>query len=142
MWSPAAAKAAVSLQSMCLRGTRVDPGFQTIYAELQSAKMVHNACAPLQRSVFYVFNSAKSVCLDGTHKCKIAHFGADGRVKREHWCLASGNARQCVDRRTLDHRLDASQIIPSQMEVAPLHCTVDITQKRRLFKNTKETEKM
>ena len=26
-------------------------------------------------------------------------------------------------------------IIPSQMEVAPLHCTVDITQKRRLFKN-------
>ena len=35
-----------------------------------------------------------------------------------------------------------SKIIPSQMEVAPLHCTVDITQKRRLFKNTKETEKM
>ena len=34
------------------------------------------------------------------------------------------------------------QIIPSQMEVAPLHCTVDITQKRRLFKNAKETEKM
>ena len=36
----------------------------------------------------------------------------------------------------------ADQIIPSQMEVAPLHCTVDITQKRRLFKNTKEIEKM
>ena len=34
------------------------------------------------------------------------------------------------------------EIIPSQMEVAPLHCTVDITQKRRLFKNTKEIEKM
>ena len=33
-------------------------------------------------------------------------------------------------------------IIPSQMEVAPLHCTVDITQKRRLLRNTKETEKM
>ena len=33
-------------------------------------------------------------------------------------------------------------IIPSQMEVAPLHCTVDITQKKRLFKNTKEIEKM
>ena len=33
-------------------------------------------------------------------------------------------------------------IIPSQMEVAPLHCTVDITQKRGLFKNTKEIEKM
>ena len=33
-------------------------------------------------------------------------------------------------------------IIPSQMEVAPLHCTVDIRQKRRLFKNTKEIEKM
>ena len=33
-------------------------------------------------------------------------------------------------------------IIPSQMEVAPLHCTVDITQKRRLLKNTKEIEKM
>ena len=32
--------------------------------------------------------------------------------------------------------------IPSQMEIAPLHCTVDITQKRRLFKNTKEIEKM
>ena len=38
--------------------------------------------------------------------------------------------------------LRAKTIIPSQMEVAPLHCTVDITQKRRLFKNTKETEKM
>ena len=34
------------------------------------------------------------------------------------------------------------KIIPSQMEVVPLHCTVDITQKRRLFKNTKEIEKM
>ena len=34
------------------------------------------------------------------------------------------------------------EIIPSQMEVAPLHCTVDIRQKRRLFKNTKEIEKM
>ena len=33
-------------------------------------------------------------------------------------------------------------IIPSQMEVGPLHCTVDIAQKRRLFKNTKEIEKM
>ena len=34
------------------------------------------------------------------------------------------------------------QIIPSQMEVAPPHRTVDITQKRVLSKNTKETEKM
>ena len=33
-------------------------------------------------------------------------------------------------------------IIPSQMEVAPLHCSVDITQKRRLFKNTKENERI
>ena len=33
-------------------------------------------------------------------------------------------------------------IIPSQMEVAPLHCTVDITQKRSLSKNTKEIENM
>ena len=33
-------------------------------------------------------------------------------------------------------------IIPSQMEVAPPHRTVDITQKRVLSKNTKETEKM
>ena len=38
--------------------------------------------------------------------------------------------------------LITSTIIPSQMEVAPLHCTVDITQKIRLFKNTKEIEKM
>ena len=30
------------------------------------------------------------------------------------------------------------EIIPSQMEVAPLHCTVDITQKRSLSKNTKK----
>ena len=30
------------------------------------------------------------------------------------------------------------KIIPSQMEVAPLHRTVDISHKRRLFKNTKE----
>ena len=36
----------------------------------------------------------------------------------------------------------AQKIIPSQMEVAPLHCTADITQKRGLFKNTKEIEKM
>ena len=35
-----------------------------------------------------------------------------------------------------------SQIIPSQMEVAPLHRTVDIRQKRRLLKNTKETKKI
>ena len=39
-------------------------------------------------------------------------------------------------------RRSQKAIIPSQMEVAPLHCTVDITQKRRLFKNTKEIEKM
>ena len=32
--------------------------------------------------------------------------------------------------------------IPSQIEVAPPHRTVDITQKRVLSKNTKETEKM
>ena len=36
----------------------------------------------------------------------------------------------------------SSSIIPSQMEVAPLHCTVDITQKRSLSKNTKEIENM
>ena len=34
------------------------------------------------------------------------------------------------------------KIIPSQMEVAPLHCTVDITQKRSLSKNTKKIENM
>ena len=34
------------------------------------------------------------------------------------------------------------KIIPSQMEVAPLHRTVDIRQKRRLLKNTKETKKI
>ena len=34
------------------------------------------------------------------------------------------------------------KMIPSQMEVAPLHRTVDISHKRRLFKNTKEIEKM
>ena len=34
------------------------------------------------------------------------------------------------------------QIIPSQMEVAPLHCTVDITQKRSRSKNTKKIENM
>ena len=33
-------------------------------------------------------------------------------------------------------------IIPSQMEVAPPHRTVDITQKRRLFKNTIQIDKM
>ena len=35
-----------------------------------------------------------------------------------------------------------TKIIPSQMEVAPLYCAVDVTQKRRQFKNTKEIEKM
>ena len=35
-----------------------------------------------------------------------------------------------------------TKIMPSQMEVAPPHRTVDITQKRRQFKNTKETEKI
>ena len=39
-------------------------------------------------------------------------------------------------------KVTSKEIIPSQMEVAPLHCTVDITQKRGLFKNTKEIEKM
>ena len=34
------------------------------------------------------------------------------------------------------------EIIPSQMEVAPLHCTVDITQKRSLSKTTKEIVNM
>ena len=38
--------------------------------------------------------------------------------------------------------ININKIIPSQMEVAPLHCTIDITQKRGLFKNTKEIEKM
>ena len=38
--------------------------------------------------------------------------------------------------------LKKRKIIPSQMEVAPLHCTVDITQKRKLFRNTKEIEQM
>ena len=33
-------------------------------------------------------------------------------------------------------------IIPSQMEVAPPHRTVDITQKTVLSKNTKEAEKI
>ena len=33
------------------------------------------------------------------------------------------------------------KIKPSKMEVAPLHRTVDITQKRVLFKNTKKTKK-
>ena len=65
--------------------------------------------------------------------------------------------RRCVSRvhfgkihfgkiRFVNQRLKAVghsfQIIPSQMEVAPLHCTVDITQKRGLFKNTKEIKKM
>ena len=36
----------------------------------------------------------------------------------------------------------SNKIIPSQMEVAPLHCTVDITRMRRPFRNTKEIEKM
>ena len=39
------------------------------------------------------------------------------------------------------HKADI-KIIPSQMEVAPLHCTVDITQKRSLSKTTKEIENM
>ena len=36
----------------------------------------------------------------------------------------------------------ATKMMPSQMEVAPLHRTVDIRQKRRLLKNTKETKKI
>ena len=36
----------------------------------------------------------------------------------------------------------AYTIKPSKMEVAPLHRTVDIRQKRRLLKNTKETKKI
>ena len=35
----------------------------------------------------------------------------------------------------------SGNIKPSKMEVAPLHRTVDITQKRVLFKNTKKTKK-
>ena len=44
--------------------------------------------------------------------------------------------------KNIEMGLGICKIIPSQMEVAPLHCTADITQKRRLFKNTKEIEKM
>ena len=33
----------------------------------------------------------------------------------------------------MEIKLAGKKIIPSQMEVAPLHCTVDITQKRRLY---------
>ena len=43
---------------------------------------------------------------------------------------------------SINQSITLALIIPSQMEVAPLHCTVDITQKRGLFKNTKEIEKM
>ena len=39
-------------------------------------------------------------------------------------------------------RSGLKKIIPSQMEVAPLHRTVDIRQKRRLLKNTKEIKKI
>ena len=35
-----------------------------------------------------------------------------------------------------------NQKIPSQMEVAPPHRIVDMRQKGRLLKNTKETEKI
>ena len=45
--------------------------------------------------------------------------------------------RESLDSLTVNHWL----IIPSQMEVAPHPSTVDATQKRRRFKNTKETEK-
>ena len=41
-----------------------------------------------------------------------------------------------------EEQLNKVEIIPSQMEVAPLHCTVDIRQKRRIFRNTKEIENM
>ena len=40
-----------------------------------------------------------------------------------------------------DEETRPDQIKPSKMEVAPLHRTVDITQKRVLFKNTKKTKK-
>ena len=49
------------------------------------------------------------------------------------------SVREIVERM---HGISNKQIIPSQMEVAPLHCTVDITQKRSLSKNTKEIENM
>ena len=59
--------------------------------------------------------------------------------------LVLGNAIASAfhaDRDELTRMAVDVNIIPSQMEVAPLHCTVDITQKRRLFNNTKEIEKM
>ena len=52
-----------------------------------------------------------------------------------NWCNSNNNNNN-------NNSTKCWKIIPSQMEVAPLHCTVDITQKRRLFKNTKEIEKM
>ena len=39
-------------------------------------------------------------------------------------------------------RAPSELIKPSQMEVAPLHRTVVISHKRRLFKNTKGIEEM
>ena len=52
------------------------------------------------------------------------------------------DSHSVISHPALNKEMFEEEIIPSQMEVAPLHCTVDITQKRRLFKNTKETEKM
>ena len=57
----------------------------------------------------------------------------------EHCCFSNV---LCKWRYSNDALINGMTIIPSQMEVAPLHCTVDIRQKRRLFKNTKEIEKM
>ena len=48
-----------------------------------------------------------------------------------------GIGRESLDLLTVNHWL----IILSQMELAPHPSTVDATQKRRRFKNTKETEK-
>ena len=38
--------------------------------------------------------------------------------------------------------MTSETIMPSQMEVAPPHRTVDIAQKRRQIENTKETEEI
>ena len=58
------------------------------------------------------------------------------------WTLVVTTTKKETSDKTETGQTTEEKIIPSQMEVAPLHCTVDITRKRRLFRNTKEIEKM
>ena len=79
----------------CVWSHTCSAGSQTMQSgDRKSAKKVQRTHVQSFKDQSFMFSTLLS--LSGWNKCKTAHFGGGWRVKREHWCLASGNARQRV----------------------------------------------